>query len=756
GIVGGGGKPQQQPQQQIQWQTFQQQPQRKTPDGTPIPQQQVQWRTLQAVREPGTPAPGVTRPPQTPPGMVQFQQQQPGNPAQVTPKTKTALANLLNTRLQGGGARGPGELGMPEVLGTAVRLPAPVGEDQHVLVREPAMMNPAYRSIRGPLSGPQHVANDGRSFGTEVPVSPNTHVEIHFYGHDPRTQVPLEMCLVGCIFCILDYGRLFDAPTIALWKKVILQRGGEVEEAYSSRCTHVICVTQRDSVVQQAIREGKRCVTVFWLNDVLLRKKLQPPWLALHFPSPYSDDKPCKNQIISSSGFDREERVRLKQMVLATGAKYTTYLTRLNSLLITKKALPQVVLKAIEVVFSSYSLAKEEHIARLESLRREQNQRCKGRRQFNATDNNRATEAKRKREARRRLHSTLAEQFPGATARFRREFVDYPFGITCAMCDQLWREGLKYQKAQEWSISTVNLQWVQDVMLGHYEALRLPMAQKYQQYDAAESTFRLDYSLVPHLMAAWRVPVKLTEEIWKRFTASDAFKEAQKRKLENANSNKSDATTPTKQQRMTPELEENIPLTPATTPGDDKDKSVIQLGGVLAKSPKECTHVVTEKIRRTVKLLSAFGSAKFVVTPRWITDSADCNLFADEKQYAVDDPDAEKTFGFSLEQVLQRADRTPLFKGMIFFITPGVYPSPPLLQEIVESCGGVAYLKKRPTLKQVSTVTQGGTKFLVISCDNDLHLCRDYMAKNINIYSAEFILTGVLRQCVDLDAFLLS
>lgn len=39
-----------------------------------------------------------------------------------------------------------------------------------------------------------------------------------------------------------------------------------------------------------------------------------------------------------------------------------------------------------------------------------------------------------------------------------------------------------------------------------------------------------------------------------------------------------------------------------------------------------------------------------------------CDWFADEKQYAVDDPDAEKTFGFSLEQVLQRADRTPLFK----------------------------------------------------------------------------------------------
>ncbi|KAM7301194.1 hypothetical protein ISCGN_016730, partial [Ixodes scapularis] len=86
-------------------------------------------------------------------------------------------------------------------------------------------------------------------------------------------------------------------------------------------------------------------------------------------------------------------------------------------------------------------LAKEEHIACLESRRREQNQRCKGRRRSNATDDDRATEAKPKREARRRLHFTLAEQFLNATAMFRREFVDYPFGVTCAVCNRLWVAG---------------------------------------------------------------------------------------------------------------------------------------------------------------------------------------------------------------------------------------------------------------------------------------------------------------------------
>ncbi|KAG0423552.1 hypothetical protein HPB47_000677 [Ixodes persulcatus] len=51
--------------------------------------------------------------------------------------------------------------------------------------------------------------------------------------------------------------------------------------------------------------------------------------------------------------------------------------------------------------------------------------------------------ASRKREARRRQHSTPAEQLPGATARFRREFVvvENPFDVTCAVCDRLWFAG---------------------------------------------------------------------------------------------------------------------------------------------------------------------------------------------------------------------------------------------------------------------------------------------------------------------------
>ncbi len=49
--------------------------------------------------------------------------------------------------------------------------------------------------------------------------------------------------------------------------------------------------------VHQAQRDHKRLVTAYWLNDVLLRKKMTPPWLALHYPSAYGSNKPCCNQV---------------------------------------------------------------------------------------------------------------------------------------------------------------------------------------------------------------------------------------------------------------------------------------------------------------------------------------------------------------------------------------------------------------------------------------------------------------------------
>ena len=100
-------------------------------------------------------------------------------------------------------------------------------------------------------------------------------------------SVPPDLCLLGCIFLIIDYQD--DSEESAYcddWKKVIRQFGGEVEETYQPRITHLLCMNQDSAVSMQALREGKRLVTIFWLNDIVVKKIVLPPWKAIHFPLP--------------------------------------------------------------------------------------------------------------------------------------------------------------------------------------------------------------------------------------------------------------------------------------------------------------------------------------------------------------------------------------------------------------------------------------------------------------------------------------
>ena len=100
-------------------------------------------------------------------------------------------------------------------------------------------------------------------------------------------SVPPDLCLLGCIFHIIDYQDDSEkSEYVPSWTKTIRQYGGEVEASYQPRITHLLCMNQTSVLAQQALREGKRIVTSYWLNDVVARKKVTPPWKAVHFPLP--------------------------------------------------------------------------------------------------------------------------------------------------------------------------------------------------------------------------------------------------------------------------------------------------------------------------------------------------------------------------------------------------------------------------------------------------------------------------------------
>lgn len=72
--------------------------------------------------------------------------------------------------------------------------------------------------------------------------------------------------------------------------------------------------TQMHRFVKQALRNGKRCVTIAWLSDVIQRNGFLPSWTVLYFPNMYLDtSSACKH------GFKEVD----KQMIKCTEANYT-------------------------------------------------------------------------------------------------------------------------------------------------------------------------------------------------------------------------------------------------------------------------------------------------------------------------------------------------------------------------------------------------------------------------------------------------
>ncbi|CAG2059853.1 unnamed protein product, partial [Timema podura] len=156
-----------------------------------------------------------------------------------------------------------------------------------------------------------------------------------------------ELCLLGCVIHILDYDLTYT-DNIASWKKIITDHGGHVEESYGPAVTHVICEKLSSAVAQQALRDGKRCVSGYWLNDVLFKMQVLPPWIALHFPTNLRNDKPCKHLIISISGFQDDDKCRVVFMIESIGAKYTAYFSSQNNILVCRKPQGKKYDKALE------------------------------------------------------------------------------------------------------------------------------------------------------------------------------------------------------------------------------------------------------------------------------------------------------------------------------------------------------------------------------------------------------------------------
>ncbi|XP_071239564.1 mediator of DNA damage checkpoint protein 1-like isoform X2 [Salvelinus alpinus] len=182
---------------------------------------------------------------------------------------------------------------------------------------------------------------------------------------------------------------------------------------------------------------------------------------------------------------------------------------------------------------------------------------------------------------------------------------------------------------------------------------------------------------------------------------------------------------------------------------EEGGKVVSRLGGSLAKGVADMTHLVTDRIRRTVKFLCAVARGVPVVTTDWLDKCGKVSSFLPTDRYLVKDREQENKFSFCLEESLRTASIQPLLQGYEVHVTRSVLPQPAQMKDIIV-CSGARFLSKMPSTQKAQART------LVISCGEDWSLCAPAFSASLPVLSAEFLLTGILQQRVDLVTHVLS
>lgn len=165
------------------------------------------------------------------------------------------------------------------------------------------------------------------------------------------------------------------------------------------------------------------------------------------------------------------------------------------------------------------------------------------------------------------------------------------------------------------------------------------------------------------------------------------------------------------------------------------EKDIQTLGGQIVSDVAHCDVLLTDKVRRTTKFLEALAAGKPIVDDQWLEASRASHSLAPADDHLLVDKEREATYGFSLREAVQAARKAPAFADKMFFVTKTLTSPPPgELKAMIGFAGG-------------RIVSNARSADFIIGTDKDKKKGKEA------IYSAELILTGILRQKLEPDQF---
>ncbi|KAL5037153.1 hypothetical protein BDV3_006690 [Batrachochytrium dendrobatidis] len=181
-------------------------------------------------------------------------------------------------------------------------------------------------------------------------------------------------------------------------------------------------------------------------------------------------------------------------------------------------------------------------------------------------------------------------------------------------------------------------------------------------------------------------------------------------------------------------------------PENDERREIVDiLGGTIVSTWSECTHLVTDRIRRTVKFLCAVSAGKHIMDVKWLEASKKEGEFAGEAKYILKDIKMEKLYKFTLKKtlaVVRKRGNDQLFSGKNVFSTSSVKPGHDELREILDAAGG----------SLVTDIDEVVSSTIAIADLQDISECERLREIGVDLYTTEVVLTGILRQELDLSS----
>lgn len=582
--------------------------------------------------------------------------------------------------------------------GPTVQNPQPLNR-----IPDPAYQSPAQQNLqRQPIynnqnPSPQPITSLFGDIKSKVPVVVDSPPK--YYGHEIGISLPENKPLIGCRLKIVDYDDHLIRSKII---KAVKSAGGSFDEDIE-KLTHLICENRLSETYKQALASGVRCVTIYWLHDIISKNRLIHPWKALHLPLAFAkDDRPLHNEMIAITNISDKTRRYVKEMISKTGARYTQTLIPSNTLLICGDVGGEKYEHAIEwrtpiasiQLLTDYLLGSQGDIMDLLS------------------------------ESKYQI--------------FRKENPSKIYSYTTVQeLMRPWEKPIKLVDKIESD--------AENMTNGECKSPRISLNSNDSGIVTSGSHVSETEVAANKIKSAEPVPPSTvtTNDLNDDATVKNQLVPVTCDDLVKFNGKsmprRSNETIHLMFTHLDTELRAQL------------GNQAKALGMQIATRPKDCTHLIVDCISRTPTFVSAFSHAKHFLSYKWIIESHENNQILEEKGFIIEDKDGQETYCFDMDRSIRRRDRRTrlLFEDYIIFLTPNVVPSASSVKEMIESAGGTVMTRKRPTFTQIKQIKLKKQNFVVVSCKDDYDLFQPLISKGIDILTPEFVICGILRQEID-------